>query len=136
LFSLHEGEIKSYPCGAGLGLFSVDPEGDLYLCQRLTGEEPFFMGDIFKGFNAAKVSTFRERAFINQKETCTRCWVRNICAGGCYHEALVREGDMMKANLHYCQWIKNWIKTGIEVYGQLAADCPEFLDRLFRLRRV
>jgi len=134
LLVLHEGEVKNYPCGAGLGLFSVDPDGDLFLCQRLTGEEAFLMGDIFSGLSTAKVNAFRKRAAITQKETCIHCWVRNICAGGCYHEALVREGDIMKPNLHYCQWIKEWVATGIEVYGQLAAIRPEFLDRLSLLR--
>ncbi len=131
---LHEGEIKNYPCGAGLGLFSVDPDGDLYLCQRLTGEESCFMGDIFNGFSRDNVNDFRDKAVINQKEICTSCWVRNICAGGCYHEALVREDDLMKPNLHYCQWIKKWVETGIKVYGRLATDCPEYLDRISQLR--
>jgi len=131
---LHEGEVKNYPCGAGLGLFSVDPEGGLYLCQRLTGEEACYMGDIFSGFDESRLTNFREKAVVDQKESCVDCWVRNICAGGCYHEALVREGGLMKANLHYCRWIKEWVETGIRIYCELSLVRPEYLDKLSLLR--
>jgi len=134
LVVLHEGEVKNYPCGAGLDLFSVDPEGGLYLCQRLTGEDGLRMGDVFDGFDRTKVEAFRGRADLSQKEPCRKCWARAMCAGGCYHEALVREGSMTTPNLHYCEWITKWIEIGMEIYCRLALHCPEYLDKLSALR--
>lgn len=67
LVVLHEGERKDYPCGAGLGLFSVDPKGRLYLCQRLTGEASSRMGDVFNGFDQPALTRFRQQAFIDEK---------------------------------------------------------------------
>lgn len=134
LVVLHEGEIKNYPCGAGQGLFSVDTEGRLYPCQRLTGDADLFMGDIFKGFERKRISEFRSSTEIGQKKICTSCWVRNICAGGCYHEAQIREGGFSKPNRHYCRWIKRWVETGLEVYGTLMNSCPDYLDKLSMLR--
>jgi uncharacterized protein len=134
LVALHEGEVKSYPCGAGLGLFSVDPEGRLYLCQRLTGEERFCMGDLTRGLDDAKLRIFRGKAEASRKEACGSCWARTVCAGGCYHESLVREGDLTAPNLHYCEWIKSWLEMGLQVYGRMASICPEYLDKLSILR--
>lgn len=134
LVVLHEGERKNYPCGAGLGLFSVAPEGRLYLCQRLTGEASSCMGDVVNGFDRSALARFRKQAFISEKTACAACWVRKICAGGCYHEALVREGDLFEPNLHYCRWIKDWIALGLSVYGRLAVECPDYLDKLSLLR--
>jgi uncharacterized protein len=134
LVVLHEGERKDYPCGAGLGLFSVDPKGRLYLCQRLTGDAASLMGDVFNGFDRVALTGFRQQAFIEEKKPCAACWVRKICAGGCYHEALVREGGLLEPNLHYCQWIKDWIELGLSVYGELAVECPDYLDKLSMLR--
>ncbi len=134
LVVLHEGEVRNYPCGAGLGLFAADPEGQLYICQRLTGESSCLMGDIFKGFDRSKVETFREQAEIGQRDICKTCWVRTICAGGCYHEAMVREGGLTKPNLHYCDWIKTWVDMGLAVYARLTLDCPEYLEKLSMLR--
>ncbi len=67
LVSLHQGEVMNYPCGAGLGLFSVDPEGRLFLCQRFTGQEDFRMGDIFEGFDLERLARFRQEAEIRQQ---------------------------------------------------------------------
>jgi len=130
LVSLHQGEVMNYPCGAGLGLFSVDPLGRLYLCQRFTGIDAFHMGDIFHGFDRNKLMKFREEAEISNKAECRQCWVRTICTGGCYHEACVREGSHLKPNLHYCEWIKRWSEIGLEVYCRLASAHPDYLDKL------
>jgi len=130
LVALHQGEVMNYPCGAGLGLFSTDPRGKLYLCQRFTGQEEFCMGDIFNGFNHEKLETFRDQAEISNKADCKRCWARTICTGGCYHEACVREGNHLKPNLHYCEWIKQWSEIGLETYCQLATTDPEYLEML------
>ncbi len=130
LVSLHQGEVMNYPCGAGLGLFAVDPLGRLYLCQRFTGIDEFNMGDVFDGFNHNKLAKFREEAEISNKTDCRKCWVRTICTGGCYHEACVREGSHLKPNLHYCEWIKRWSEIGLEVYCQLAVEHPEYLEQL------
>jgi uncharacterized protein len=134
LVVLNEGEVKNYPCGAGLGLFSVDAQGRLYLCQRLTGNEKCLMGDISDGLKDDRVAAFRRESEIARKAECRDCWVRTICAGGCYHEALVREGSLTRPNLHYCEWIKEWMKIGLEVYGALSLTCPEYLEKLSALR--
>jgi uncharacterized protein len=130
LVSLHQGEVMNYPCGAGLGLFSVDAGGRLFLCQRFTGEEKFRMGDIFEGFDEERLGRFRQEAAICNKEECCHCWARTICTGGCYHEACVREGSHLMPNLHYCEWIRRWGEIGLDVYCRIAARWPDFLEML------
>jgi uncharacterized protein len=128
--NLHQGEILSHPCGAGQGLFSVDSRGDLYLCQRFTGEEEFRMGDIFNGLDLDKIDVFRTKAEVSQKEACQDCLARCTCAGGCYYEAWIRQGSIFKPNLQYCEWIRKWLEIGLNVYGALSLDNPEYLERL------
>ena len=119
------GREKTIPAGRAWVFFRLIPRGGLYLCQRLTGEASSRMGDIFSGFDRGALSRFRKQAFISEKKACAECWVRKICAGGCYHEALVREGGLLEPNLHYCQWIKDWVEMGLAVYGELAVECPD-----------
>lgn len=135
LVTLHEGEVRSYPCGAGLGLLSVSTEGNLFLCQRLTGENEAAMGSIDGGLDLVQLANFRQAGHVSSKPVCRECWARAICAGGCYHEALIREGRLTAANRHYCDWIKRWIEIGIDVYGRLAGRNPDYLDSLSALRR-
>ena len=66
---------------------------------------------------------------IDLKTDCSKCWARPLCAGGCYHEAHTRYGSTEKPNLHYCEWIRAWTHTCLEVYGSLAESKPEFLAR-------
>ncbi len=134
LVVLHEGEVKTHPCGAGLGLFSVSPEGRLYLCQRLTGEAEWCMGDLEGGLDHGKVARFRAMTGVERKADCRACWVRAVCAGGCYHEALIREGSLTAPNRHYCEWIKTWTAMGLDVYARLFMACPDYLDKLSLLR--
>ena len=48
--------------------------------------------------------------------------------------ALIREGRLTAANRHYCDWIKRWIEIGIDVYGRLTSENPDYLDSLSALR--
>ena len=75
-------------------------------------------------------NAFLESHHINNKTDCQSCWARPICAGGCYHEAHTRYGSTEAANLHYCEWIRAWTHTCLEVYGSLAERRPEFLRKL------
>ncbi len=134
LVVLHEGEIKNYPCGAAQGLFAVDAQGRLFPCQRLIGDDAIIMGDIFQGFDCRKIDDFRTNTGTGPKAECKRCWIRNICAGGCYHEANIRKGSYFMPNHHYCRWIKDWVATGLEIYGSLIHECPNYLDKLSLLR--
>jgi uncharacterized protein len=134
LVLIHEGEIKQYPCGAGLGLFCVDAEGRLYLCQRLVGHSAAQMGNIVEGVDESKAAAFRSDVQKDREPLCASCWARHICAGGCYQEALVREGTMSAPNSHYCRWIREWTDVGLNVYGRLAIERPGYLDRLAQLR--
>jgi len=134
LVNLHEGEVRHHPCGAGIGMFSVDPQGGLFLCQRLTHNKAAHIGDVFNGFNQAKLAAFRKDAGLSNKKPCDGCWAASICAGGCYHEAAIRQASLVAPNLHYCQWIKSWIETGLNAYARLSVEVPEFLDNLSLLR--
>jgi uncharacterized protein len=57
------------------------------------------------------------------------CWARPLCAGGCYHEAHTRYGNTNHANLHYCEWIRGWTDTCLQVYGEIAERNPGFLKQ-------
>jgi len=69
------------------------------------------------------------RGHINSKYDCHTCWARPLCAGGCHHEAFVRYGDTGHPNLHYCDWIRDWTETCLEIYGSIAARNPGFLQQ-------
>jgi uncharacterized protein len=126
---LIQGVNKSHPCGAALGLMGVSPSGDLSPCHRFTDADTHSMGHVSSGIDRGKQQDFLARGHVGAKYDCQSCWARPLCAGGCHHEAFVRYGDTGHANLHYCDWIREWTDVCLRIYGTLAAHNPEFLER-------
>ena len=127
LEEIHKGMSKAYPCGAGLGLMGVATDGDVALCHRFAGSDEHKLGSVFDGVDHARQDEFLQKHHIANKTDCSTCWARPLCAGGCYHEAHTRYGSTVEPNLHYCNWIRAWTNTCLEIYGTLAERKPEYL---------
>jgi uncharacterized protein len=126
---LLQGVNKSHPCGAGLGLVGVGPSGDIAPCHRFADADSHTLGHISTGIDRDKQSDFLTRGHVGAKYDCQKCWARPLCAGGCHHEAFVRYGDTGHANLHYCDWIRDWTDTCLRIYGAVSVHNPQFLER-------
>ena len=124
---LHKGASKALPCGAGLGLMGVATDGDVALCHRFAGSDEHKLGTVRDGVDTDIQHSFLERHHIDRKTDCRTCWARPLCAGGCYHEAYTRYGTTEAPNLHYCDWIRGWTETCLEIYGEIAERNPAFL---------
>ncbi len=124
---IHRGVAKAYPCGAGIGLLGVATDGDVGLCHRFAGSDKHKLGTVRDGIDPGAQEAHMKRHHIDSKTDCATCWARSLCAGGCYHEAQTRYGSTERPNLHYCDWIRSWSATCLEVYATLAARRPEFL---------
>ena len=129
LRELHQGVNKAHPCGAGLGLLGVSTEGEIGLCHRFVESKDHELGNVATGLDEGKRTAFLQRAHVDTKTDCTKCFARPLCAGGCYHEAHVRYGDATKANLHYCEWIRGFVDLGLRSYGRIMASNPRFFSR-------
>lgn len=127
LEEIHKGVSKAYPCGAGLGLVGVATDGDVALCHRFAGSDAHRIGSVGEGIDATRQLDFLERHHLVHKTDCRSCWARPLCSGGCYHEAHTRYGDTVQPNLHYCDWIRSWTHTCLQVYAELSERRPEYL---------
>ncbi|MBS0395435.1 MAG: quinohemoprotein amine dehydrogenase maturation protein [Proteobacteria bacterium] len=126
---LYEGRRKSVPCGAGIGLLAVDGDGGLNLCHRFTGSELPTFGTVADGIDKERLGAFVERAIDREGTHCARCRIRNLCAGGCYHEAYARFGDPHHRTYHYCDLLRRWVDFGVGVYAEIQRANPGFFAR-------
>ncbi len=126
---LHEGRRKSLPCGAGVGLLAVDGEGDLNLCHRFTGSELPRFGNVQTGIDSARLSGFIDKALDREGTHCQTCRIRNLCAGGCYHESYARFGDPHHRTYHYCELLRRWVDFGVRVYADIQRRNPHFFTQ-------
>ncbi|HEY1338723.1 MAG TPA: quinohemoprotein amine dehydrogenase maturation protein [Bryobacteraceae bacterium] len=129
LEEIHKGVSKAYPCGAGLGLMGVSTDGEVALCHRFAGSDAHKLGTVRDGIDRLVQISFLEKHHIADKTDCSRCWARPLCSGGCYHEAYTRYGETARPNLHYCEWIRGWTETCLEIYAELSARNPRFLEQ-------
>ncbi len=132
---LWQGTRKSLPCGAGIGLLAVDKDGELSLCHRFTGSGLPTFGNVDSGIDKERLGGFLENAMERSGYPCATCRIRQLCAGGCYHESYARYGDPAKPVYHYCELLREWVDFGIEIYSRLQAENLSFFERHIAPRR-
>jgi len=133
---LHEGNNKALPCGAGVGMVAVDHEGGVNLCHRFTGSELPLLGTVTEGINKPQINEFLNKRLDKTDTGCATCRIRNLCAGGCYHESYARYGDPVHPTYHYCDLMRDWVDFGIRVYSTIMEKNPGFYDRYLAGRRA
>jgi uncharacterized protein len=122
LARLHLGQVKSAPCGAGLGYLALDAEGRFYLCHRFAGVQRFGVGDLDSGVDYAKIGACLAAQAAPRREACGACWARSLCAGGCHYENHLREVQLGLPPGGSCAFIRRWLELGIRVYAGLGHD--------------
>jgi uncharacterized protein len=136
LTDIHEGTKKALPCGAGVGLVAVDHAGDINLCHRFTGSDLPRFGDVHNGLDKKGLNQFLNQRLEQRDLGCNSCRIRNLCAGGCYHESYARYGDPVKPTFHYCDLMRDWVDFGIAVYTRIQEGNPGFFARYLSPRRA
>lgn len=124
---IHRGDPMPYPCGAGIGMLAADPSGVFYPCHRLCGVGDS-MGDPSRGIALVARARFLDGARRRRESACDACWAKNFCAGGCYHDAYLRQGDLFAPSTHYCRWVKELFLLGLQTYVRIQNETPTFLE--------
>lgn len=116
---LHLGQTKSMSCGAGYGYMAVDAAGRLFPCHRMTGEPDFCIGSITSGANSERIASCLGSLNHGRRESCSRCWARTLCAGGCHYENHLRENQLGLPRGSSCRFIRSWLELGMRTYAEL-----------------
>jgi uncharacterized protein len=135
LSDITAGTRKVVPCGAGLGMLAVDNEGDLHLCHRFVGSEQPTYGNVDKGIEVEKLSSFIETTQDRSQFGCATCRIRSLCAGGCYHESYVRSQDPHAPVYHYCDLLRDWVDFGLRSYMRIIQQNPAYIEKHISPRR-
>lgn len=104
-------------CGCGNDYVAVVPNGDIYSCHQLVGEENFKMGNINKDTFNENVKNKFLKTTIYHKEKCKNCWAKFYCSGGCAAKNYAHGGDIMKPFDIACRMQKKKIECSIILYA-------------------
>ncbi len=97
---------KAYRCGTGKWSRAIDTKGDIYPCQRFVGLEEYRLGDVWKGDVNTEVLSRFHSLNIFSNPTCSTCWARYLCGGGCPHVSLMESGNFATPAWDVCRWLK------------------------------
>ena len=117
-------------------MVAIDHEGGVNLCHRFTGSELPLFGDIQNGLDKPALNQFMNERLNLSDQGCSTCRIRNLCAGGCYHESYARYGDPVRPTWHYCDLMRDWVDFCIEIYTEILEKNPGFFNRFLTPRRA
>lgn len=100
-------------CGAGVEYLAVTPEGDLYPCHQLVGEEGFYMGNVANSPLDQEIRRKLAGSHMANKAECMRCWARNFCGGGCHANNYLSQGSLLQPNPVTCAMHRKRVEAGI-----------------------
>ncbi len=103
-------------CGAGNEYVAVTPEGDLYPCHQFVGREGYRMGSVLDGtFDQTMQQVFAENHVLN-KPTCSQCWAKFFCSGGCAANAQAFHGNITEPYEMECQLQRKRLECALAIW--------------------
>ncbi len=119
---IHLGQTKPVSCGAGFGYMAIDARGRFFPCHRMAGQEEYCSGSLSTGIDADKISSCLGSLNTGRQQSCSKCWARTLCAGGCHYENDLRENQLGLPRGTSCRFIRNWLDLGMKTYAALRTD--------------
>lgn len=86
------------PCGAGLNVIGITPNGDIYPCDDLSGHEYYKLGNIkesdIESILSVKMMDYFALCNLNNIDGCHECTIKDRCGAGCCSRKFYEEGDI------------------------------------------
>lgn len=77
-------------CGIGVWHISIDTDGKIFPCYRLSGIDKFLIGDIIQtGFSLTIPKKLTDLYNIDLDSKCSKCYGKLFCRRGCYANKLL-----------------------------------------------
>ncbi|WP_307499739.1 PapB family radical SAM/SPASM ranthipeptide maturase [Paenibacillus brasilensis] len=122
LSKIHSGGPRIHFCGAGTNAVAVDVRGNLFPCHRFVGEDECSIGNLFDEDKLSRQYDFIENSTIRNRTTCSNCWAKNLCGGGCHQENFSENGNINQPVGKLCKVTQKFITSTINLYLQLTQE--------------
>ena len=109
-------------CGAGFEYGAVTPDGDIYACHRLAGEDEFKMGTVDDREFSLELARKMRGNNVETIEKCRTCWAKYFCSGGCPATAYFANGTITEPDDRACIMQKKRIECAMAIEVQRASE--------------
>ncbi len=108
-------------CGAGFEYGAVTPDGDIYACHRLAGEEKFRIGTLDDTEFDLDLAEKMRNNNVENVEKCSECWAKYFCSGGCPATAYFTNGNIAEPDDRTCLMQKKRIECAMAIEVERAS---------------
>lgn len=112
---------RNIPCGVGSSSIAVDINGYIFPCHRFVANKEYAIGNVLEDIKMNN-ELFLQEIKMEQHEDCQKCWVKNLCAGGCPNENLVNAGSTQKSEEKSCKFIQSMYNDLVHIYLELTNE--------------
>ncbi len=105
---------------------TVDPIGDIYTCQNIPNYSETKIGTVKTNFTKLNSSEFIAPE-VGSIDRCNECWIKYLCAGGCFYEKFVDNNDVYKPSLNKCEVLKLQWENHLRLYQKLKKNNIKFI---------
>jgi uncharacterized protein len=117
-------------CGAGFDSIMVSPDGSFHLCQRFLGREDFVFGNLVSGCDTERLHALIEKNLDTYRRRCENCWLKYLCAKGCYYDNYLATGNIGTVDHAACETTQAYFKAVVWLCYMMALHLPEDLHDL------
>jgi len=116
---LLSGERREHFCQGGREYLGVAADGDINLCYRFYEDDAFAMGSVADGIDRGVTERLLEHSLM-ERTTCSRCWARHFCGGGCHHDNVTVGGELSEPNPVTCDLFRHGMGRTLEAWVRLS----------------
>jgi uncharacterized protein len=113
------GERRTQFCRGGLDYLGVAADGTVSLCYRFFDKPDYAMGSVQAGIDRAVTERLVTHP-TDERTTCSRCWARYFCGGGCHHDNVTTMGAPATPNPIACDIFRHSMGRALEAWGRLS----------------
>lgn len=112
------GERRTSFCQGGREYLGVSAGGDLNLCYRFLEDDEYAMGNVFDGVDRGVTERLDEHA-PDTRTSCSVCWARHFCGGGCHHDNVHAGGGLGEPNPITCDLFRFSMDRTLAAWARL-----------------
>lgn len=110
IFSPSKSKNKSFFCGSGSYLYTIDINGDVYICDEYVGCKEKVVGNIKDNPNILK----QYKSHYELNDNCNRCDIKKICLGRCRKMLQERNKEQIEYYCEMTRFLINVIKKRVK----------------------
>jgi len=120
-----EYKVNCYLWHNSMATFSTT--GEVYSCQRFTGNKQFSLGNIDTGIDFTKCTMSKTRI-----GKCERCPYQLYCGDGCAYENLIYHNDISQPAEEYCSQVDITFNASVRLYLRILNTDSAIFSKLFK----